>query len=68
MPANNYVYEQVRSRIGNSVTVTIASDSTSCRGKLIAIRPEGTDNADAGAATAVSDEVTLVVRVNRQKS
>jgi hypothetical protein len=68
MPANNYVYEQVRSRIGNSVTITIGGDPTSFRGKLIAIRPEGTDNADAGVATAVSDEITLVVHVNRQKS
>jgi len=68
MPANNYVYEQVRSHIGNSVTITIGNDSTAFRGKLIAIRPEGTDSADGGAAAAVSDDVALIVHVNRQKS
>ena len=68
MPANNYVYEQVRSRIGSSVTITIGSDSTSFRGKLIGVRPEGTDMADAGAATSASDQITFIVYVNRQKS
>lgn len=68
MATNNYVYEQLRGRIGSSVVVTIGSDSTSYRGKLIGIRPEGTDSADGGVATSVSDQVTLIVYVNRQKS
>jgi len=68
MAANNYVYEQIRTRIGSSVAITIGSDSTSFRGKVIAIRPEGTDNADGGAATGVSDQVALIVYVSRQKS
>ena len=68
MSVNNYVYEQVRGRIGSSVVITIGSDSTSYRGKLIGVRPEGTDSADGGAATSVSDQLTFIVYVNRQKS
>ncbi|MGD0075729.1 MAG: hypothetical protein ABSD31_15505 [Candidatus Binataceae bacterium] len=68
MATNNYVYEQVRGRIGNSVVITIDGDATSYRGKLLGIRPDGTDSADAGAAANVNDQVTLLVYVNRQKS
>ncbi len=66
--ANNYVFEQLRTRIGRSVVVTVDSDSTSFRGKLIGITAEGTDNADSGVSAAANDEVSLVIHVSRQKS
>jgi hypothetical protein len=66
--ANNHVHEQVRARLGNSVVITVGSDSTSFRGKLIGIRPAGTDNSDAGIALTGNDDVEFIVRVGRQKS
>jgi hypothetical protein len=67
MPDNS-VYDNMMTRLGAAVVLTLGSDGTSYRGYLTGAHPEGEDVSDGGAATGTNDYVTLSFKLNRTKS
>ncbi len=66
--ANNTVFDNLKSRVGQSVVVTIGGDSTSYRGTLLDVHPNGTTSSDGGANSSAIDTVGFTVAVSRTKS
>jgi hypothetical protein len=63
--AADSVFDNIKSRIGVPIVVTLGSDGTSYRGALTAVHPDGTDSSNGGPG---SDYVTLTVKLSRAKS
>jgi hypothetical protein len=66
--ASSSVFDNLKSRLGASVVVTVGGDGTSYRGTLMAARPDGTDLSDGGVSATANDYVTITVKLSRAKS
>lgn len=66
--ADNAILDNVKSRVGTAVVITLGSDGVSYRGTLLSVYPGGTDTSDAGVSATANDSVLIEVRLNRTKS
>jgi hypothetical protein len=67
MPDNS-VYDNMMTRLGAAVVLTLGSDGQSYRGYLTGAHPEGEDISDGGASSTSNDYVSLTFKFNRTKS